>query len=179
MIWLTSDHHFGHRAVLGFCNRPWSNIAAMDAALIRNHNKMVAPTDIVYFLGDVSFHNKKKTRELLNRMNGVKRLVIGNHDPRWLKRMDVWDSWAYSTSLEVEGIFFSLAHYPPTIHSPGDLHTIYLHGHLHGHRLDSPPVMDVGVDANEYHPVGLPYLVKRVKIHLAGFEYLRRLKHAS
>lgn len=34
VIWFTSDLHLGHRAVLGFCSRPWETVEQMDAALV-------------------------------------------------------------------------------------------------------------------------------------------------
>jgi calcineurin-like phosphoesterase family protein len=34
-IWFTADHHFGHANIIGFCNRPFSDVMEMDAELMR------------------------------------------------------------------------------------------------------------------------------------------------
>ena len=44
----TSDQHFGHHNILRHSKRPFTNVTEMDAALIRNWNKVVGPDDIVY-----------------------------------------------------------------------------------------------------------------------------------
>ena len=46
----------------------------MNEAMIRNWNRIVAPSDIVYFLGDVGADS------YVARLNGIKYLVKGNHD---------------------------------------------------------------------------------------------------
>jgi len=53
----TADLHFGHALMLSptACVRPFSSVAEMDEALIRNWNAAVGPEDIVYVIGDFSF----------------------------------------------------------------------------------------------------------------------------
>lgn len=58
--------------------RNFSNITEHDEHIIAQHNKVVRTNDKVYFLGDVTFHNKYLY--LLGRMNGEKVLIKGNHD---------------------------------------------------------------------------------------------------
>ena len=55
MLWFTSDTHFGHANVLGFTDRPWSGIEAMNRGIINNINARVMPGDELYVLGDFSF----------------------------------------------------------------------------------------------------------------------------
>lgn len=56
-VWLTSDHHFGHSAIIQFASRPYVTVAEMDNDLISRWNSVVGPEDIVYHLVDFSFHN--------------------------------------------------------------------------------------------------------------------------
>ena len=79
-IFLTSDTHFGHARILELCNRPFSSTEEMNEALITNYNKVVSPMDTVYHLGDVAMGKIAESLPLLNRMNGAKILVLGNHD---------------------------------------------------------------------------------------------------
>ncbi len=84
-VYFTSDLHFGHELVLKkYPNfRKGSNAAEMNENLIAAWNALVTPEDLVYNLGDVSFHRDvAHTCELLRRLNGRHFLVLGNHDGR-------------------------------------------------------------------------------------------------
>ncbi len=39
MIFYISDTHFGHKNVIGFCNRPYDSIEEMNEELIENNRK--------------------------------------------------------------------------------------------------------------------------------------------
>ena len=75
-----SDHHFGHAALLTFTKddgshaRPGFRERRPQETMIANHNRVVGPTDRVYFLGDVGF-SKATLTAVLPRLNGKKRLV--------------------------------------------------------------------------------------------------------
>lgn len=83
-IFLTSDLHIGHSGVTRFLNndgtklRPWNTAGEMDEALIERWNKVVRPKDKVYNLGDVVIN--RKALKTLERLNGDKVLIRGNHD---------------------------------------------------------------------------------------------------
>ena len=55
MIWFTSDTHFGHENMLRLADRPWSNVAQMNDAMVASINSKVAADDELYILGDFSF----------------------------------------------------------------------------------------------------------------------------
>lgn len=78
-IYLTSDHHFGHRRVCEYSGRPFKSLEEMHEVMVENWNKTVKPHDLVYHLGDFSL-NKKWVEELTPKLNGCKILVAGNHD---------------------------------------------------------------------------------------------------
>ena len=56
-IFIYSDPHFGHKNVIKYANRLFSNINEMNSQLIKNFNKVVGHDDVVYILGDFSFLN--------------------------------------------------------------------------------------------------------------------------
>jgi len=76
-IFFTADHHFNHKNIIRFCNRPFKTLKEMDEALIDNWNSVVEPEDIVYHLGDFSFSDPQR---YLQRLNGRIHLIFGNHD---------------------------------------------------------------------------------------------------
>ncbi len=93
-IFLTSDHHFNHRNIIRYCDRPWNggrddsgemivtdeDVERMNEDMISNWNSVVGPNDTVYHLGDFALGDRKKIPEIRSRLNGKIRLVLGNHD---------------------------------------------------------------------------------------------------
>src|SRR5581483_5246031 len=79
----TSDTHFGHKNVIRYDERPFRDMDHMREMLIKNWNDTVTPSDTVYHLGDVAFLGTTATREIVNRLNGRKILIRGNHDGSW------------------------------------------------------------------------------------------------
>ena len=85
-IFLISDTHFGHDNILKFTIdedgtllRPgFANAEEMDQHMVDMWNKTVGIKDKVYHLGDVTMHHKHLP--ILDRLNGEKVLIKGNHD---------------------------------------------------------------------------------------------------
>lgn len=75
-----SDHHFFHKNVIPYCNRPFSSIEEMNEAMIESWNSFVNPEDEVIYLGDLDINPKRSHRDMLHKLNGIKKLLIpGNH----------------------------------------------------------------------------------------------------
>src|SRR4051812_27561867 len=89
--WFTSDLHFGHRNIIGYCDRPFRDVDAMDAALVERWNEVVAPDDIVWVLGDVAMGRIERSLALVGGLHGTKHLVAGNHDRCWTGHRKVGD----------------------------------------------------------------------------------------
>lgn len=78
---LISDLHFFHTNILNFepTARPFKSLDEMHEEMVKRWNSVVTPNDHVWVLGDVAF-GKPENLEILRRLNGTKRLVMGNHD---------------------------------------------------------------------------------------------------
>ena len=87
MIYFTADTHFGHYNVIRFCDRPFASAEEMDEAMIQNWNDRVTGNDTVYILGDMFFRSTN-AEEILKRLKGKKRLIVGNHDGSWMTKFD-------------------------------------------------------------------------------------------
>ncbi|MDY2777512.1 MAG: metallophosphoesterase family protein [Collinsella sp.] len=172
MIWFTSDTHFGHANIIGFCNRPWRSTEEMDDALIDAINDRVAPRDTLYHLGDFSF---KMTVEAARELRGKIRCqdihrIPGNHDNDW-SRPGVEGTFQVEmpiATLKVKGgRKVVMCHYP-LMDWPGlGYGAIHLHGHIHAsrtynewNRSEHLLRYDVGVDANGYAPVSLDEILE-------------------
>ncbi len=52
----------------------------MHEVLINNYNASVRPQDVGYFLGDMGMGKSGTLKKVIDRLNGTKILIIGNHD---------------------------------------------------------------------------------------------------
>lgn len=80
MIYFIADTHFNHANIIKYCNRPFKNTDEMNEYIIRRWNSVVKEADTVYHLGDVGFGSLQEVKSLVERLNGRKILLRGNHD---------------------------------------------------------------------------------------------------
>ena len=79
MRFFTSDLHDFHRNVINYCNRPYKDVEEQHEHIVSTWNSMISKDDTVYVLGDVSLNLNVACR-LVQKLNGYKILVPGNHD---------------------------------------------------------------------------------------------------
>ena len=130
-----ADTHFGHENALAFDNRPFRTIEEHDKALIENWTNAVSRNDEVFILGDISWHNATRTNEIVSSLNGVKHLIVGNHDKKLLKNrefqslfIEITDYKELSLS-DKKGIV--LSHYPIPCFNHHYYGWYHLYGHVH------------------------------------------------
>ena len=164
MIYFTSDLHIGHKNIIKYSNRPFSSVEEMNEALIANWNKTVKPEDDIWHLGDFFFTKEKQEAiDILNKLNGRKHLIWGNHDKQ-LKEIvksnpNIVSSYQDYKELKYNNHLFVLFHYGQRVwnkcHIEGN-YSIHLYGHSHGVLPPYNNSVDVGVDAkfitDEYRP---------------------------
>ena len=168
--WFTADHHFEHKNILTYCERPFDSLEAHDAALEAAWNERVQPEDTVLHLGDFSFQRKKsEVVALLARLHGTKILIRGNHDSSRIRAAAGWavvlDEATLTLKVAGEGQRIFLRH-APVPDWAGDDGTWHLHGHSHGtigHDLATGRV-DVGVDCWDFKPVSLEELAVEIGV---------------
>lgn len=78
--YFTSDWHLGHENIIKYSKRPFENADHMDRVIINNYNSTVGPLDVCYFVGDVGFCGYEKMKNYISKLNGIKILILGNHD---------------------------------------------------------------------------------------------------
>jgi calcineurin-like phosphoesterase family protein len=131
-VFLISDTHFGHHNMYRFTmedgtrvRHEFSDVAEGDTAMIENWNKVVAPKDKVYHLGDVFIN--RKARFILNELNGDKVLIKGNHD---IFKLD--DYLPFFRDIRAYHVMdkLILSHVPIHRESMGRFRG-NIHGHLH------------------------------------------------
>jgi len=121
-----ADLHLGHANMA--TRRGFSTVEEHDEHVIAKWNSVVHKRDVTYILGDITME-KSAPYPLLDRLNGIKHIVLGNHD----RRQDTKKLFEYAESvagmIQYKGIM--LTHAP--IH-PMELEYRFnknIHGHIH------------------------------------------------
>jgi len=149
-----SDLHFGHRN-LAQSLRGFQDEFYHDEHIIDQWNRVVGKKDITYILGDITME-KKDYYFQLDRLNGKKYVVLGNHDliqhvPELLKYVE-----KVGGMVEYKGHI--LTHCP--IHE-SELRNWEknIHGHIHASKIPDSRYINVSFDVLQY-PRTLDELLK-------------------
>jgi len=157
--WFISDTHFFHNNIIRYCNRPFSSVEEMNETLVDNWNSVVKPGDLVYHLGDVVMGSFSHSHfaYLWARLNGRKRLIVGNHDDipylskgAFFEKVMLWRVWD-----DKNLVFSHIPLHEESIHRG----RINIHGHTHDKGSPKGPYKSVCVELNNYTPVNLEELV--------------------
>lgn len=134
--YLIADLHLFDTGIINYEDRPFKNIEDYHTKLINNWNKTVKPDDTVYILGDVGPVGMCGVDELSNiitKLNGHRRLVLGNHDKEYGFSTLDWDyigfEYVYDMPVVYDG-FIILSHEPLYVNERAPFVNIY--GHVHG-----------------------------------------------
>jgi calcineurin-like phosphoesterase family protein len=117
-------------------------------------NKWIQRKHVVYILGDLSFANRAGTEKFINRLNGEKFMILGNHDksaaglPQFTQITQIKD---YTFSQFGLNIHIVLAHYPLASWNRKPHGAWHLYGHVHGRYKLPGLAFDVGIDNSEIH----------------------------
>jgi calcineurin-like phosphoesterase family protein len=160
-LYFTSDTHFGDPRVLRIDRRPFPTLAAHDEGLIARWNAVVGSDDEIWHLGDFARGGQERIEALLDRLNGVKHLIIGNNDPPATTTARGWASVQHYAEMTIDGQLFVICHYPFRTWNQMGKKSIDLHGHSHGKLKPLPRQYDLGVDAWGYRPVTLDEVLAR------------------
>lgn len=181
--YFTSDTHLSHIKVSE--NRGFSSIEEHDDAIISNINSIVRPSDTLYILGDIVMGGWRKTAPLVQKINGNKVCILGNHDRpapnnsnghnyiEEFKALCGFVSVVSFARISADGQGLMLSHYPYD-NAPGDVTNLnefdqyrlrdtgrtLLHGHTHSNEqvsvsLAGTKQIHVGLDAWGLKPVSL------------------------
>ena len=177
MRWWTSDHHFGHENIIGFCDRPFLDAPSMSRALLERWNDLVCDGDEVWILGDLAMGDRTVTLPTyVAPLRGTKILVPGNHDLCWAGNrssdihMDLYQAAGIDrivhkpTPVTLAGETVRLSHFPYRAEPPESPQRFaqwrpeasrewLLCGHVHNAWRQKGRQINVGVDAWHFSPV--------------------------
>ena len=170
-IWFISDTHFFHDNILKFLDREqsafrgqyWQTAEDMNETMIMNWNALVKPQDKVYHLGDVACGVKYPNEfvNLMRRLNGHKRLMLGNHDRihmdgyRFFEKIELWTGGKFKKDGFV-------ACHIPLRHDQMRGGEVNVHGHIHQNSMDDPRYINVCVEHTDYKPVHMDEIIAKI-----------------
>lgn len=170
MKFATSDLHLCHDRGFIYEPRGFDSVDAHNEAIVERWNSVVSPEDEVYILGDLMLNDNEKGIEYLNRLNGHKFFVKGNHDS--LSRVALYQEngvqyLGSSYELDYKKYHFHLCHYPTLT---GNLEKeslkqmmLNLFGHTHSKEKfyeDRPYMYNVALDAHDCYPVSFEQIIQ-------------------
>lgn len=171
-VFIISDTHFGHDNMCKFTNhdgsrvREFASAEECDELMIENWNRVVRPEDKVYHLGDVVIARRHLER-VMPRLNGSKRLLMGNHDIFDVERdyLPYFKRVAAYHVMPGEGIIFS--HIPIVMN--GERFKWNVHGHTHANNAfgelgpDPARYFCACVERINYTPLSFEDLLKTLR----------------
>jgi calcineurin-like phosphoesterase family protein len=165
----TADWHLFHGNIIDYCSRPFTSLKQMHGFMIAAHNAIVGPEDHVWILGDVTLkgpENCGQVRKEVNKFNGIKHLVLGNHDD-WRARTYLQAGFTTVHSamwFPHEGRTFYMMHDPAEYNViQNDPNAMLLCGHIHNlfdNLLPDKRIINVGVDAWKMKPVSIEQIME-------------------
>ncbi len=161
-IWVCSDLHLQHKNIINFPGRNFKSVDEHDRYVIDRFNSVVGKDDRVFILGDLGFTPRDKLSTKVRQLNGIKTLIIGNHDR--LKDSD-YTNMGIAQVIR-HPVFYNnnivLSHVPllECFNSP---YAINIHGHLHCSVLDLPNFFNVNVELNDFLPYNIEVFVEIAK----------------
>lgn len=169
------DTHLGHSNILTFTGhdgkllRPgFSCIEEMNEHIIERWNATVDKQDKVIHCGDVAFG--KHALQLCRRLNGIKHLVMGNHD-----KYDI-NSYA-SIFSKIFGVKYvgrddAIVTHVPVHETSLRRFKLNIHGHLHTNSLNDTRYINVSCENIDYTPISLTEILERWRGSPPGFNCL-------
>ena len=138
----------------------------MNEVMLSKWNNKINKNDQVYILGDFAFGDSDSVYKLLNKLNGNKFLIKGNHD-YFIKHKQIANQFAWIKDyyrLKYNKLKIILFHYPIMTWDCKHYNSIHLYGHIHNNKLEHEQKnsYNVGVDVNNFEPVSLEEILEKI-----------------
>lgn len=156
-----SDPHFHHKNMAH--RRGFQDEFYMNETIIENWNKVVNKKDTTWILGDITM--EKRDYEILNRLNGFKRVVLGNHDMGNHSKTLIHYVNSVHGMVKIRDKTFGniwLTHCPVFPRELDFRVSFNIHGHIHdGYKINDKRYINVCMEVQDYTPKTLEQLIKK------------------
>jgi len=166
-IWISGDTHFGDARALTLFQRPFADVATMDAHFLEMLNRQIGKGDVLIHIGDfcgpmpegqdAQIEHARKIRQQI-RCKKI-RLIRGNHDPKSERFTSLFDSVKDQMNFrrEIGNERVIVCHYPLRAWRGQLSGALHMYGHTHGALEEVGRSMDVGIDCWKYAPLQLDH----------------------
>jgi len=177
--WFTSDQHFMHKNMYrddffasGF-KRPWRTEAEGRKNIIERHNSVVGKDHYVIHGGDFAMIGRSqqdKLKPILEKMNGIHILVLGNHDE--IKPFNYikigFTIVTTSFIMELDNRWKIVVNHDPSVRCVVPEDMIFLCGHIHDLFKSIPEklTVNIGVDVWDYSPINFDSIMDELRDEL-------------
>lgn len=169
-IWFIADTHLNHKNVIPYCGRPFSSIEEMNECIIENWNNCVNKRDRIYIVGDFAFSHHV---DFIDRLNGQKHLILGNHDKMTTVAENRFCSVSQMKEIVIDNRKIVMCHFPLRTWNDSQMGSVLLFGHTHGRCITDNLSFDVGVDTHDFKP----YSYDEIKFMVAKREREMKRHH--
>ena len=170
-IFFTADTHFGHKNIIKYCERPFSDVHEMNKTITQRWNERISKEDTVYHLGDFCFG---KPGVYIEKLNGTIILIRGNHDKSFMGKY--FEKHRY-LKMQIGRFNCLLNHrpvYPIGTPDPFNDHDMFalekshdcdivLCGHVHEKWLWAGKSLNVGVDQHNFYPLSIEEIIELIE----------------
>ena len=170
-----ADTHFNHERIIPICNRPFKSVEEMNNSLIERWNDTVRDCDMVWILGDFFYFRKcpegiepwseedlriksedsEMCADILSRLNGIRYLIMGNHDIRDDDQYREIGFYFVSPYPILLNNFYLLSHEPLQLSETTPYFNVYGHVHNDNKYQDNETSKCVSVERIDYKPIQL------------------------
>jgi len=152
-IYVIGDLHFSHKNMA--LHRGFESTEQHDNTIIDNWNKTINKKDTVYILGDITME-KSTPYYLLDKLNGFKKVVLGNHDkPQHVKELLKYVNSVCSSFKIKDCILTHIPIHPREL----DRYRKNIHAHLHDVAILDDRYRCVSCEQIGYKPIELSSII--------------------
>ena len=169
-IFITSDLHFNHDRDFIWKPRGFKDVQEMNEIEIYRYNSVVKPEDTCIIAGDIALGGDPlAAARLIQRLNGKKILIIGNHDTeaklKIYRTNHLFEDIQYAMPLKAAHNKWYVTHFPTITANGEDYRLINLFGHTHQFTNDyenKSYMYHIGVDSHNCYPVNIEDIAKEI-----------------
>lgn len=160
-----SDPHFDHENCIKYDGRPFLNKKEMGDRILEEYNSRVSKKNVVIITGDVAW---KYHYEYIKAMNGIKILVLGNHDDMSRESLNLFREVHELLRVKIGKQDVTFSHCPQLSWASSIHGSWNIHGHCHGRLEEKEPIarLDISCNIHNYAPLPWEYVCFLMKKRL-------------
>lgn len=150
-MFFVADEHYGHKNIIKYNDRPFSDIKDMDESIIKGFNKKVPSNAVTIHAGDFCLGSRKYEvvkERYIDQLNGDHVFLLGSHD-HWLPNSRTHEI----IEITIGGQTVVVCHYAMRVWSKSHYGSWHLYGHSHGHLPSIGKSHDISLDNTFFLPL--------------------------